>query len=328
MPLLNQKTLQDLDDCIASTNADTIPRYIFQTWRSHEVSPLVYERVQKMQQDNPDWHYCFFSDEMCREFIKKHFDSDVLAAYDILIPGAYKADLWRYCVLYHYGGVYMDIKMTALVSLDDIVINQPGFMVARDIEESFRAGNFYCYNAFMCSQKKHPILKLALIQVINNVKNGYYGTDPLVPTGPGLLGEPINLFLGKPPESTLLPGTYSSEKDGHIEILPIINVQQNIIEDETGKNIIDLGYGSVQDSLSKHTSYWQKMNACYGALWRTGRIYKHKKYQLSLIKKLELKLNLVGLYIDCWFQSFKLGLKKAIFSMNCFNKNRPQQKIK
>ena len=47
---------------------------------------------------------------MCREFIKNNFDLDILNAYDILKPGAFKADLWRCCILYIYGGIYLDIK--------------------------------------------------------------------------------------------------------------------------------------------------------------------------------------------------------------------------
>ena len=49
---------------------------------------------------------------MRREFISKYFNKDVLEAYDTLLPGAYKADLWRYCILYKMGGIYMDIKYT------------------------------------------------------------------------------------------------------------------------------------------------------------------------------------------------------------------------
>ena len=34
---------------------------------------------------------------MCRDFIQKHFNMETLWAFDKLKPGAYKADLWRYC---------------------------------------------------------------------------------------------------------------------------------------------------------------------------------------------------------------------------------------
>jgi hypothetical protein len=55
-------------------------------------------------------HY-LFNDADCRAFIINEYPPDVLTAYDRLIPTAFKADLWRYCVLYKYGGVYLDIKL-------------------------------------------------------------------------------------------------------------------------------------------------------------------------------------------------------------------------
>jgi hypothetical protein len=54
-------------------------------------------------------HY-LFNDADCRAFIENEYPPDVLRAYDRLIPTAFKADLWRYCVLYKYGGVYLDVK--------------------------------------------------------------------------------------------------------------------------------------------------------------------------------------------------------------------------
>ena len=55
-------------------------------------------------------HY-LFHDAECRDFIAREYPPDVLMAYDCLIPTAFKADLWRYCVLYKYGGVYLDAKL-------------------------------------------------------------------------------------------------------------------------------------------------------------------------------------------------------------------------
>ena len=54
-------------------------------------------------------HY-LFHDQDCRAFIESEYPPDVLMAYDRLIPTAFKADLWRYCILYKYGGAYLDVK--------------------------------------------------------------------------------------------------------------------------------------------------------------------------------------------------------------------------
>jgi hypothetical protein len=68
------------------------------------------ESVELLKSQNPEFTHYLFDDADCREFIAANFDYSVLDAFDRLIPGAYKADLWRYCVLYVRGGIYLDIK--------------------------------------------------------------------------------------------------------------------------------------------------------------------------------------------------------------------------
>ena len=68
------------------------------------VSNLIHNRV------GVDCVHYLYNDADCRAFIQSAFPPDVVAAYDRLIPTAFKADLWRYCVLYKFGGVYLDIK--------------------------------------------------------------------------------------------------------------------------------------------------------------------------------------------------------------------------
>ena len=87
-----------------------IPLNIYQTWHTKDLPPLMRNAVNKIIRMNPRFNYKLFDDNDCRNFIKDNFNEDVLNAFDTLIPGAYKADLWRYCILYKNGGVYLDIK--------------------------------------------------------------------------------------------------------------------------------------------------------------------------------------------------------------------------
>ena len=98
-----------------------IPKKIFQTWETNQVTPGMYDAVYTWIDKNPDWEYHFFDKDDRRNFIKDNFPKKVLDAYDNLIPGAYKADLWRYCVLYIHGGVYTDIKAVLLLGLNDVI---------------------------------------------------------------------------------------------------------------------------------------------------------------------------------------------------------------
>jgi hypothetical protein len=163
-------------------------------------------------------HY-LFDDHECRAFIAREYPDDVLYAYDQLIPTAFKADLWRYCVLYKYGGVYLDIKLRFLfpyecsgdnVSLRAIVERWRGgggdgggdglFVLERDAVGLWPSGRFGIHNAFIITKPKNPILLECIYRIVSASKiGGGWGvtdvnvvgwmTRPLFVTGPGLLGD-------------------------------------------------------------------------------------------------------------------------------------------
>ena len=162
-----------------------IPTNIFQTWHSKFLPPKMVKSMATIQRLNPRFKYFLYDDNDCREFIRNHFKPDVLWAYDSLIPGAYKADLWRYCILFIHGGIYLDIKYTPLNGFKFINLTEKEHLVA-DI------GNVNIYNALMVCLPRNEILFKAIRQIVENVKNKYYGNGWLDPTGPGLLSKIVS----------------------------------------------------------------------------------------------------------------------------------------
>ena len=162
-----------------------IPLNIFQTWSTKNLPPKMKERVEILKKQNPRFTHHLFDDNDCREFIKNNFDSEVLNAYDTIIPGAYKADLWRLCVLYIHGGIYMDIKLNCINGFKLIELTEKNHYV-KD-----RVPPLSIYNALMVCQKNSPFLIKAINQIVRNVKTRFYGNHPLEPTGPSLLGNII-----------------------------------------------------------------------------------------------------------------------------------------
>ena len=92
------------------TDSQEIPLKIFQTYHTLHLPEQMRACVNKLIHNNPEFTHHLYDDTMCREFIKRNFQDKVVRAFDMLNPGAYKADLWRYCVLYIHGGIYLDIK--------------------------------------------------------------------------------------------------------------------------------------------------------------------------------------------------------------------------
>jgi mannosyltransferase OCH1-like enzyme len=195
-----------------------VPFIIYQTWHSRTLPPKMAKCVEKLKLDNPEFEHHLYDDADCRVFIAENFDTSVLDAYDALIPGAYKADLWRYCVLYKKGGVYLDIKfqcepgfsLKELTKDDETFIldrpygdlslptdvnlsllNSPTFydMLHDQTSNTWKNKQIGLYNAVMASYPNNPVLYECIQHIVKNVRNGYYGYNPIYPTGPGLLGE-------------------------------------------------------------------------------------------------------------------------------------------
>jgi hypothetical protein len=161
-------------------------------------------------------HY-LFNDADCRNFIVREYPPDVLMAYDRLIPTAFKSDLWRYCVLYKYGGVYLDVKLGGFrppatdvpnkpaqasgggVTLRDIVkrgypppdggttFNKPAqasggdgvFVLERDAVGLWPTGRHGIHNAFMITGPKNPILLECIFRIVSAAKNGLFARGGL-----------------------------------------------------------------------------------------------------------------------------------------------------
>jgi len=165
-----------------------IPLKLFQTWNTRKLPNKMNENVMTLQKQNPEFEYYLYDDNDCKEFIKSNFPSDVLNAFEALVPGAYKADLWRYCILYINGGIYLDIKYNCMNNFKLINLTYKEHFVLE--RPSFWDNNSYgIYNALICSKPRNAILLDCIHSIVDNVKNNYYGKNALYPTGPGLLGK-------------------------------------------------------------------------------------------------------------------------------------------
>jgi len=195
-------------------NNSLIPLHIYQTWYTKKLPPKMKECVKKLKKDNPEFEHHLYDDKMCKEFIKNNFDKEVLESFNKLKPGAYKADLWRYCVLYKNGGIYLDIKYQCapgfkLIELTDkeyFVLERPyadlsmtikkNLELIKDIDKyiSLSTSDLWknkkigIYNALIVCRPGNETMYKCIQKCIENIKSNVYGYSPLEPTGPILCG--------------------------------------------------------------------------------------------------------------------------------------------
>ena len=232
-----------------------VPMKLFQTWHSKDLPPKMQENVQQIKKQNPELEYFLYDDNDCIDFIKRHFPEDVCDAYNTLLPGAYKADLWRYCVMYIHGGVYIDIKYKCVDGFKFIDIMNREHFVLDTNQGYWKPGTHGIYNALIISKPGNPLLLDAIQHIVHNTHTNYYGFRALYPTGPGLLGE---LYFGNIIENMSKIDDFDLAHANINKIAFIIYKNQIILQEYPE-------YRMEQRAKQKHKHY--------GELWKQRTIY-------------------------------------------------------
>lgn len=177
---------------------NNVPLKIFLTWETKNLPINMYNNLQLLQKMNPEFDIYLYDDQDRINFIKNNFDKNVLDAYNSLIPGAFRADLWRYCIIYKYGGVYIDIKFHTYVPILNLI---------KDSEFTFANTNSgLCKDSydgkeiiigFIISSPNNKIFKDTIDEIVTKTKNKDYGQNRIDITGPCVLTRNINKIHGK-----------------------------------------------------------------------------------------------------------------------------------
>jgi mannosyltransferase OCH1-like enzyme len=174
------------------TIINNVPLNIYQSWHSHKIPVNMSHTIKKLLNMNPEFNYYLYSDDDCRNFISEYFNDDVVNAFNILKPGAYKSDLWRYCILYIKGGVYLDIKFYSTIPIISLIEKDSTIFVKdRHFGIDLLTCNESVYNAFMVSPPNNIIFKHCIDTIVENCNARLYRRNPLDVTGPCLIGSII-----------------------------------------------------------------------------------------------------------------------------------------
>lgn len=147
--------------------------------------------IEALRSRNPDWHYRFYDEAEVLDYINCHYRIEMLATYNRIDPSYYaaRADLFRYLVCYKEGGVYLDIKSTALRPLNQVLLDSDQFLLSqwpgrRELpagagfhpELSQIAGDEYI-QWFIACEPGHPFLKAVIDAVVENVNSYRFWRD-------------------------------------------------------------------------------------------------------------------------------------------------------
>jgi len=182
-------------------NIDVVPAIIHQTFINWKDIPQPWKYPDRsVREIHPDYTYKYWSEIQSREFIQKEYPW-FLETYDTYPYISQRSDVIRYFLLYHYGGIYLD--MDIICTRNMYILRQYQVVIPRQDPSSFS-------HDFLMSVPKHKFFE-HLIKNLTMKENHSYKTMAYTPTGSEYLYHQYTLYEDKQDIGILPPHLY----DGH-----------------------------------------------------------------------------------------------------------------
>lgn len=136
-----------------------VPKVVHRLWDG-EVPKLYQDYLDHCQALNPEYSLRLWNTSAIEDFLRQEYPW-VMGLYQSYPVNIQRYDAARYFIIYHYGGVYLDMDMNCSKSFDDITAASGTEVI---LGEAFPTG---VVNNFFISCPRHPFFR----QLTENLKN-------------------------------------------------------------------------------------------------------------------------------------------------------------
>ena len=267
---INYQNLQPV-----AVDSREIPKILFRTsaLKSEQLSVELRKILKDSKEINPGYQQVYFDDDDINKFVSQEYPQ-YERSYHALVPGAYRADLFRLLVLYKYGGIYNDIGHSYFIPVEQIIGKGDEFVAATEVNK-WHSFAHALYNGILAAYPGHPFVKFMIEDIIYTVDHCMYMADPLDITGPAAIGRALNKFmLQYPPGYT---GSGAPYDRGAIKRGTYVQQGYKIklLQHDPRREIIL--HDDVEVIRTKFPNYYNKVyreeGARYDTLWKQRKVF-------------------------------------------------------
>lgn len=177
---------------VIKTDSPLIPRNFFQTYKTTLFDRQHAEWMRIYRSKHPEYNFIFHDDQDMDAFMLQQWGNHpIYPIYKGAQFGPSKADIWRYCILYTHGGIYLDIDSALLFNLNgipsdvaEVISYEKNEIKTFSWNEGWPCGEFFLKNSlsepllhcpdnialqwFLAFKKEHPILKRVVDLIVQN----------------------------------------------------------------------------------------------------------------------------------------------------------------
>uniref|UniRef100_A0A6C0IU08 Methyltransferase FkbM domain-containing protein n=1 Tax=viral metagenome TaxID=1070528 RepID=A0A6C0IU08_9ZZZZ len=94
---------------------DNFDKIIHITYKNIEKLSIIKQEWNKL---NPEYNIKLYDDDLCKKFLLEYYGKLYCDIFEYIKDGPIKSDFFRVCILYIYGGIYVDADIKPLVPLN------------------------------------------------------------------------------------------------------------------------------------------------------------------------------------------------------------------
>lgn len=143
-----------------------IPKVIYMCYKDLNILEKYSENWKLL---NPDFEIKLYDNKLCEEFLRDEFSELHVDIFNYIKDGPIKADFWRICVLYKYGGYYVDADVEPLIPINNFVDPSSDFVICTSL--SFLT---FLDPIFMATYQNNIYLKKCIDVYIEKYNNKSY----------------------------------------------------------------------------------------------------------------------------------------------------------
>ncbi|TPX30800.1 hypothetical protein SmJEL517_g05727 [Synchytrium microbalum] len=178
-----------------------IPKTVHQT----SAKSTLDDRMKSWQDMNPGYDYILWSDAQVDSFVSTEFPEHYLDFARLPKP-VYKADLFRYLLLYKLGGIYSDTDTQCLKPISTWTNDAPNMIIGIELDSSEPLPGLKHRLQFvqwtMAASPRHPLMQMVIEHVMRKLQSAPIGAlesatefELETYTGPAIFTEAIYAWL-------------------------------------------------------------------------------------------------------------------------------------
>lgn len=165
---------------------NNIPKKIWQTYKDdyNQLPQYISDHTESWKNKNPEYQYYYNSDQQAADFVLNVYGQEFYDIFVSLPLGVMRGDMWRYLVIYEYGGVYADLDTYCNDAIDSWTNKEANLIICPEND------NHFCQWVFAAAPK-HPAIKCVIDLMMERLRNPQYDLPNSVHfhTGPAVWTE-------------------------------------------------------------------------------------------------------------------------------------------